>query len=55
MIAPYKDYIKNIGKLLVRDSGVSILQSQATERLQQFVNDAFSMEMIIRNVSGVFI
>ena len=46
----YKNLMSTLGGLLLRDANVSISEAEKQERLQQFVSDAFSVEMQLAKV-----
>ena len=46
----YKDYIKDTGRMLLRDGGANLTSEQEERALQQFVDDAYFQESHIAKV-----
>ena len=46
----YKKFIRSVGTLLVRDSGVVINETDKADRIETFVNDAYDIEFQLANV-----
>ena len=46
----YKKLMLTLGSLLLRDANVSISEAEKQERLQQFADDAYSVEMQLAQV-----
>ncbi|KAL3841716.1 hypothetical protein ACJMK2_019822 [Sinanodonta woodiana] len=47
----YKDLMRTIAKLLVRDSGIQINETMKNSSIEQFVNDAYNIEFQLANIT----
>ncbi|KAL3841722.1 hypothetical protein ACJMK2_019828 [Sinanodonta woodiana] len=47
----YKDFMRTIAKLLVRDSGIQINETMKNSSIEQFVNDAYNLEFQLANIT----
>ena len=46
----YRDYMRRVGALLLRDANMTLDASEERSRLEQFVDDAYTMEANISHV-----
>ena len=47
----YKDYMKSVAALLIRDANLTLSVTERQSRIEQFVNDAYGHEYRLAKVS----
>ena len=50
----YKDYMRQVATLLLRDANVTLDPTQTRSRIEQFVSDAYGQEEHIAQVTAVY-